>query len=1555
MSTPLGNIKGYDLRDRIGAGGFGAVYRAYQTTVGREVAIKIILPGLANQPDFIRRFESEAQLVARLEHPHITPLYDYWRDPEGAYLVMRWLRGGSLRDALEKGPFELRAAAGVIDQIAGALSLAHRSGVIHRDIKPGNILLDEDGNAYLTDFGIAKDLNLNSGGHTQPDAIIGSLDYISPEQARSEPVTPRTDIYSLGVTLYEMITGHHPFQNMSSVERLYKHINDPLPDISTLEAGVQAAVNRVIHKATAKDPDQRYPDALAFAADFREAVGIGRTSATLEELLTQREQDILRLIIEGRSNKEIAQDLTITLGTVKWYVNQIYSKMGVRSRVQAIVRARELNLIGRDGDSDSAIQPVPTEEFQPENPYKGLRAFTAADHKDFFGREKLVEKLLRRMAETGEYSRFLAVVGPSGGGKSSVVKAGLIPAIWRGTLPGSEKWFVAEMLPGAQPLDELEIALIKIANQHAGSIREQLERDANGLLRVAQLILPDDGSDLLLAIDQFEETYTLTEDETARQHFLDLLVAAVTAPRSRVRVVITLRADFYDRPLHDPHFGDLLRSRLETILPLSAEELELAIVRPAASVGAAFEPGLVTTIVADVKYQPGALPLLQYALTELFEARQGRLLSREAYQRIGGISGALARRAEELYTSLPPADASAAQQMFLRLVTLGEGVEDTRRRVPRAELLAVAADPEQMEEVLDTFAAYRLLSFDNDPGTRASTVEVAHEAILREWERLREWLNASRSDIQMQRQMAGMAAEWKAARGDASFLARGSRLEQFEAWMTDTTLALTPDERAFLSASSAERDRQAAAEREQQARETRLERRSQTFLRGLVVVLALAVVIAAGLISVALNNASEAQTARDNTQLALATSDANFRRAEQGRLASRAQNAFVKGESGNVIAALALRSLRYGYSEEADEALLSASGAGIIIQQLIGHRNAIYASRYSSDGTLIVTASIDGTARIWDANTGETLQVLPAGDESGIVDRAVFSPDDTRVVTAAANGTVRLWDVQTGTKLREWKLNDRIDRLVFSPDGLKIFAIGLAISAVYDVQATAEEEPFMPEEGAFVANILFSAGKAEWVIINAENAIRFQDIATGAARCDLIGHSDSIWLVVVTPDGLHIVSGGADGRALVWDTTTCKQITAFEGHTGAEIFLITFTADGKTVFSQDSNRWVYGWTLENGDIVQKLHVAGGGDRDMAVSPDSRRLLITGLPTARVYSLDFPTEPRKFNTTLSLGPWYAEFSPDGNTIFLGGPTNVQRLSLTTGEVLQTYVVDPEIRGFAVSPDGQFLFVGTDPSREAATSYPLYLLDVESGSVLRQFDGHTGLTNVLAYSPDSSMAASSSFDSTVRLWKLKTGEALHIWTDHTDATTYVDFSPDGQKVVSAGVDGFVYVWDVVSGAKLATFKHATGVVTSVFSPDGLRVMTGDTGGAGHVWDVVTGQEILTLNGHTDLIWDADYSPDGRLIATGSFDQSVRLWDSVTGQMMRIIRGSVGSFNGVAFSADGSELLAANGSVSGSLYKTHIQDVIDLFCAQLPGDLDAETLALYDLVASPDPCQF
>jgi hypothetical protein len=586
MSDLCGQIiRGYEIRAPVGAGGFGAVYRAYQPSVQREVAVKIILPQYANQPEFIRRFETEAHLVARLEHPHIVPLYDYWREPDGAYLVMRWLRGGSLRAALARGPWPVEAVARLLDQVAGALSVAHRQSIVHRDIKPDNILLDEDGHAYLTDFGIAKDI-ARSAGLTGEDVIAGSLAYIAPEQAQAQPVSPQTDIYSLGVTMYELLAGEHPFAHLSPTEQLLKHISEPLPCLHDKRPELPAALDDVIQRATAKDPGERFPQVSVLAAAFRTALETGAPIAPAEPIVI---------------------DLAAPLDA--------------------------------------------------PNPYKGLRAFQAADALDFFGRESLTQRLLARLGEKDNAARFLAVVGPSGCGKSSVVGAGLVPALWRGALPGSDQWFVVEMLPGAHPLEELEIGLLRIAARHPAGLMEQLRRDERGLLRAARLALPSDDSVLLLIIDQFEEIFTHAKTETA--HLLNLLLAAATDPRSPLRIVVTLRADFYDRPLMYPDFGELMRQRTEVVVPLTTDELERAITGPAERVGAVLEQGLVTAIIADVNEQPGALPLLQYALTELYVRREGHLLTRRAYESIGGVLGALGRRAEEVYAELD-ADNQAA-------------------------------------------------------------------------------------------------------------------------------------------------------------------------------------------------------------------------------------------------------------------------------------------------------------------------------------------------------------------------------------------------------------------------------------------------------------------------------------------------------------------------------------------------------------------------------------------------------------------------------------------------------------------------------------------------------------------------------------------------------------------------------------------------------------------------------------------------------------------------------------------------------------------------------
>jgi hypothetical protein len=419
-------------------------------------------------------------------------------------------------------------------------------------------------------------------------------------------------------------------------------------------------------------------------------------------------------------------------------------------------------------------------------------------------------------------------------------------------------------VPGSHPFEALEAALLHATPTAPASLREQFRGDDLDLLRAVLRIRPDDDTRVLLVIDQFEELYLLTRDPEERRRFARNLREAVEDPPVQLTVLVTLRADLFDRPLDDPSLADLLVAGLVTVPPLGPGQLEAACTRPAASVGVTVQPELAAELVSDIADQPGALPLFQYALTRTFAGRRGSTLTLETYRRVGGLQGALAQRADEVHDQLGTEERRAAREVFLRLVTLGEGVEDTRRRVHRAELEALDLDLGATQTVLERFGAARLLSFDRDPVSGAPTVEVAHEALLRAWPRLRSWIEGAREDLRLHRSMA-VAAEWEAADHDPDYLLAGARLTVVDTWSHDSEVVLTTSERAFLDGSRAHRDRLDEVERQRRHHEQDLEQRSRQRLRTLVLVLAGATLLASLLTFLAVRQATEARDARDQT------------------------------------------------------------------------------------------------------------------------------------------------------------------------------------------------------------------------------------------------------------------------------------------------------------------------------------------------------------------------------------------------------------------------------------------------------------------------------------------------------------------------------------------------------------------------------------------------------------------------------------------------------------------------------------------------------------------
>ena len=1518
-------IKSYEIISLLGKGSFGAVYRAYQPALQREVAIKSIHPEYANRPDFIRRFEFEARLIAQIEHLHIVPIHDFWRDSEGAFIVMRLMRGESLKDRLAHAPLSVELAFRQTIQIASALSAAHRAGVVHRDIKPANILLDEEDNAYLTDFGIAKSLD-GEGSSTQTGMFIGTPQYATPEQAQSAGISPQTDIYSLGTVFYEMVSGDHPFRDTPISDMLMKHLYESLPPLEQKFPHLPLGIDEIIQRATAKDPGARYETAFSMVAD-------------LEQLFYKRSSSF---------------------------------------------------------DSDI--------EIQAPNPYKGLRAFQESDCEDFFGREALTGELLSRLLEDGPHNRFLAVVGPSGSGKSSAVKAGLLPAIRKGALPDSEKWFIVEMLPGSTPFLRLEEVLEKVSVSARSGLGDILTGGANGLALAARLALPSDEDRLLLVIDQFEELFTLVEDRAETNRFLDTIAHAVQDDSQAVSVIATLRADFYDRPLEHPAFGQLIKHRMHPVLPLSGAELSAAIHGPAERVGAGFELGLVNEISADVHEQPGALPLLQYALTELFERREGRLLTRTAYHEIGGVFGALGQRAEDIFNDLSTEQQAAARQVFLRLVTLGEGVEDTRRRVLRVELESLSlvehARTTATGAILNIFGRFRLLTFDRDAQTRSPTVEVAHEALLSEWARLRSWLEESRDDVRMQRRLDTAAAEWLAHERDPGFLLRSTRLAQFDAWAKESRVVLSERERELLEQSREAQKVREAREAEREARGRELEARARRILTWLVGVLAAATFIAIILSTIAFNQQRAARWSAATATVAqgLAQQEAATARAAEDAAARQAVAAAQSAELALAEQQTAEREARFSLSRELAASALSHSRIdgdpdlglllailsarltmeidGILtLQSEIALHQALREARprsqftirhnarsisLSEDGnTLLSTGHPDLGTRasgsygfLWDVSPGvegEAIHTLLGHSSS--INASTFSPDGKTVATGSGDRTIRLWDVASGSEFAVLRAHrEAITDLAFTPDGHSLVSSSLDGTAIIWDLASGEPRFVLSIPGGELRDLEVSLSGSLLAILTRDNVSTW-DIASGSFVWEIpIARASNIFSIVFSQDGRYLIgsnshqlaTGGGrftyEHEIIVWNVQNGEMVNVvccLERLTNAVVSNFRFiieTFAGTNYILSGGPEGIYTWNVLSdrnlGPIFYTCCFPSTEDRpNIDIATDRERVFVAG--GAGVRALDFSLG-RAFPPLFGFPGAVTQvaYSPGGEHFATasGGQVRVWQV-LQEGtqaiqvEELPTGIHNEATYAISFSPDGTRLvtagkdrtvrtwsLVGENPVQELALS------------------GHTGPVRSVTFHPGGQQLVSAGDDRTAILWDLESGDDLQVLRGHTDTVHAAVFNLDGTRVATASADSTVRIWNPETGNTLLTLRgHEDAVLGLSYSPDGSQLISVSADQTAILWDLESGKAILSFAGHASSVTDATFSPDGDRIYTASEDGTIRVWDTANGRELFQLLGHDGAVLTLAIRPDGGRLLSGGEDGRLNFYVLEINDLL------------------------------
>src|SRR5512132_3809241 len=1175
-------------------------------------------------------------------------------------------------------------------------------------------------------------------------------------------------------------------------------------------------------------------------------------------------------------------------------------------RLQAAILSHDPELErGRPPDAE----PVHTTDVCP---YKGLARFETVDAGFFFGREQVVAEAIGHLVG----GRFLALVGPSGSGKSSLLRAGLMHALGAGALPGSDRWAYSVIRPGNRPLDAFAHALDE-KREHA-----------------------------MLAVDQFEEVFTACSDIGERTAFLDAITEAAAEPDGATTIVIAMRADFYGRCAEHRGLASLMASHQILVAPMDAIELRRAIELPAQRAELTVEEQLTEALVSDTVGQPGGLPLLSTALLELWTHRRDRTLRLDDYLRAGGVEGAVARLAEEAFDRLDAGGQAAAKRILLRLAAPGEGAEVVRRRAPLSEFdLDRDADASR---ALAVFTDARLVT------VAEGTAEVSHEALLREWPRLRTWLEDDAEGRKLHRHVTESSHTWDEGGRDPADLYRGARLTAAWEWAEPHETDLNDLEREFLRASRAASEGEAVRAR-----------RTNRRLRGLLV--GVAVLLAASLVIGEL-----ALTQRDEARSAAAIADA-------GRLASRS---LVEKDPGLALI-LAREAVNIHDSAETRSALFTA------LERTPAITNRMYAPggpsptagetqwiAISPDGMTLAIGGAGPAIQFFDAVQRTFIASLEVGTGT---ERATFSPDSQTLVVATSSGVVESVDVATRTERGQVQAEGSVDVIAFSPDGTRLVTAenlhgreylvprdSVTLGSISSKRLTPWGQvragdvrrfpffsmAFTPDGRSLITTsssgptVLWNArgltqvhlfeipgggiavspdGSTAAIIVNHdqrfEGDVSFLNLRTDEVREGSGGHHGPFRTqyeatgLAFAPDGRSVITVGNDSRLLVWDVASASVRETLESASGLPLRGPAMSPEGTTALTTDQTGVVVSWDLSGNRRIGRSFIAGsgatvgpsGGWPFFAMSPDGRLLAVISWPRDRAGTIALidtsDLQVVKRIRYAKSTPEGLAFSPDSTTLAVGSVTYpddrthvqsyVRLWDVDSGKPLTSDLpgISPGVDLWVVAyaPDGSTLAGGGPvyPTKDASldeASGRVYLWSTMApGQLADSFETTVGrpVAGPLSFTPDGSrLIVPTGFDDGAFLsWDTKARAIVRSTLSVYGGIYGADISNDGRTLVTGATDGIVHLWDVASGAPIGT--PLTGLKpfadTVDMSPDGSTVVGADSSGNVLLWDVTTGTVIAgPLPGPGSQAVAASFTSHGRSVVVVSATGSAWRWD-------------------------------------------------------------------------------